>query len=198
MYKDFNEKILKFAQDCKKYRDIILASKAIRISSVIIGIVIFLLFITPLFFDNSMLKFSMIQKISRATNADFDINGDIEVSFLPTPTIKISEAVLLNYKHKPIFSKEEELFNFYAKNIKIKFSIFDIYDDILASEIEFDEGFLKFLAIQKTLPIAIIKLPMFWLDIKNYLRYPLQNQGLALVIKFLNFPKLLMMIFVII
>ena len=104
MYKDFNEKILKFAQDCKKYRDIILASKAIRISSVIIGIVIFLLFITPLFFDNSMLKFSMIQKISRATNADFDINGDIEVSFLPTPTIKISEAVLLNYKHKPTFS----------------------------------------------------------------------------------------------
>ena len=119
MHKDFKEKISKFAQDFKKYCDIIIASKAIRVWSLIIGIIIFLLFITPLFFDNSLLKFSMIQKISRATNADFDINGDVEISFLPKPTISISEAVLLNYKHKPTFSKEEELFNFYATGINV-------------------------------------------------------------------------------
>ena len=152
MHKDFKEKISKFAQDFKKYCDIIIASKAIRVWSLIIGIIIFLLFITPLFFDNSLLKFSMIQKISRATNADFDINGDVEISFLPTPTISISEAVLLNYKHKPTFSKEEELFNFYAKNIKIKFSIFDIYSDNLASEIEFVDGFFEVFSDPKNIP----------------------------------------------
>ena len=191
MYKDFNEKILKFAQDCKKYRDIILASKAIRISSVIIGIVIFLLFITPLFFDNSMLKFSMIQKISRATNADFDINGDIEVSFLPTPTINISEAVLLNYKHKPIFSKEEELFNFYAKNIKIKFSIFDIYDDILASEIEFDEGFFEVFSDPKNIPNRNNKITDVLVGYKKLPAVSPTESGLSISNKIFKFSEII-------
>jgi uncharacterized protein involved in outer membrane biogenesis len=191
MYKDFNEKILKFAQDCKKYRDIILASKAIRLSSVIIGIVIFLLFITPLFFDNSMLKFSMIQKISRATNADFDINGDIEVSFLPTPTIKISEAVLLNYKHKPTFSKEEELFNFYAKNIKIKFSIFDIYDDILASEIEFDDGFFEVFSDPKNIPNRNNKITDVLVGYKKLPAVSPTESGLSVSNKIFKFSEII-------
>ena len=191
MYKDFNEKILKFAQDCKKYRDIILASKAIRLSSLIIGIVIFLLFITPLFFDNSMLKFSMIQKISRATNADFDINGDIEVSFLPTPTIKISEAVLLNYKHKPTFSKEEELFNFYAKNIKIKFSIFDIYDDILASEIEFDNGFFEVFSDPKNIPNRNNKITDVLVGYKKLPAVSPTESGLSISNKIFKFSEII-------
>ena len=99
---NFKELIIKILQESKKYRDVIIHSKVLRLiffGGIIIGL---LLFFIPLFFDNSMLKFSLIQKISRATNADFDINGDVEISFLPRPTITISEAVLLNYKHQQV------------------------------------------------------------------------------------------------
>lgn len=138
--------------EIKKYWEILYNSIAIKIIFFINLFIFTILFLIPLTFDNSLLKFSLIQKISRATEADFDINGEVEVSFLPTPTVIINDAVLLNYKHKPKFSKNEELFNFYAKKIKIKFSFFAMSDDNLAKEIEFDDGFFEAFSDPNNIP----------------------------------------------
>ncbi len=191
MFKNFYEFTLKYSQELKKYRDIIIASKALRGVFLVIFIIGLLLFFTPLFFDNSMLKFSLIQKISRATNADFDINGDIEVSFLPTPTINISEAVLLNYKHKPVFAKNEQLFNFYAKNIKIKFSIFDIYSDNLASEIEFDDGFFEVFSDPKTIPPRNNKITEVLVGYKKIPAVSPTESGLSISNKIFKFSEII-------
>ncbi|MFM7620899.1 MAG: hypothetical protein ACKO47_04765 [Alphaproteobacteria bacterium] len=138
--------------EIKKYWEILYNSLTIKIIFFINLFIFTVLFLIPLTFDNSLLKFSLIQKISRATEADFDINGEVEVSFLPTPTVIINDAVLLNYKHKPKFSKNEELFNFYAKKIKIKFSFFGMSDEKLAEEIEFDDGFFEAFSDPNNIP----------------------------------------------
>ncbi|GDX36622.1 hypothetical protein LBMAG18_11330 [Alphaproteobacteria bacterium] len=142
----------KLYHEIKKYWEILYNSIAIKIIFFVFLFLITLLLLIPLTFDNSLLKFSIIQKISRATEADFDINGEVEVNFFPTPTVILNEAVLLNYKHKPKFSKNEELFNFYAKRIKIKFSFFSMSDESLAKEIEFDNGFFEVFSDPKNIP----------------------------------------------
>ena len=188
---NFKELIIKILQESKKYRDVIIHSKVLRLiffGGIIAGL---LLFFIPLFFDNSMLKFSLIQKISRATNADFDINGEVEVSFLPRPTITISEAVLLNYKHQPNFAKEEELFNFYAKNIKIKFSIFDIYSDNLASEIEFTDGFFEVFSDPKNIPQRNNKITEVLVGYKKLPSVSPTESGLSISNKIFKFSEII-------
>jgi hypothetical protein len=152
MQENIKNLIIKIFHEIKKYWEILYNSLAIKIIFFINLFIFTVLFLIPLTFDNSLLKFSLIQKISRATEADFDINGEVEVSFLPTPTVIINDAVLLNYKHKPKFSKNEELFNFYAKKIKIKFSFFSMADDSLAKEIEFDDGFFEVFSDPNNIP----------------------------------------------
>lgn len=188
---NFKELIIKILQESIKYRDVIIHSKVLRLiffGGIIIGL---LLFFIPLFFDNSMLKFSLIQKISRATNADFDINGDVEISFLPRPTITISEAVLLNYKHQPNFAREEELFNFYAKNIKIKFSIFDIYSDNLASEIEFTDGFFEVFSDPKNIPQRNNKITDVLVGYKKLPSVSPTESGLSISNKIFKFSEII-------
>jgi hypothetical protein len=117
-------------------------------------------------------------------------NGDVEISFLPTPTINISEAVLLNYKHKPTFSKEEELFNFYAKNIKIKFSIFDIYNDSLASEIEFVDGFFEVFSDPKNIPNRNNKITDVLVGYKKLPAVSPTESGLSISNKIFKFSEI--------
>lgn len=186
-----SEKLKKISAEILKYWEITYNSIAVRISFVSILFVVAMLFFIPLFFDNSMLKFSLIQKISRATEADFDINGDVEVSFLPTPTVTINEAVLLNYKYKPTFSKNEELFNFYAKTIKIKFSILGIYEDKLANGIEFEDGFFEIFSDPKNIVQRNNKITEVLVGYKKLPAVSPTESGLSISNKIFKFSEII-------
>lgn len=186
-----SDKLKKISAEILKYWEIIYSSNAVRISFFGILFIVAMLFFIPLFFDNSMLKFSLIQKISRATEAEFDINGDVEVSFLPTPTVTINEAVLLNYKYKPTFSKSEELFNFYAKTIKIKFSILGIYEDKLANEIEFEDGFFEIFSDPKNIVQRNNKITEVLVGYKKLPAVSPTESGLSISNKIFKFSEII-------
>ncbi len=77
---------------------------------------LFLLTFVPFLFNNSALQFQIEQRISAALKTNFEIDGKVEVVFLPTPSITINDVILQNYNH------EGKNYNFYAKEVTVKLS----------------------------------------------------------------------------
>ena len=149
---NLKEQLLKNYQELKKYWEIAYHSTAIRIAFFSIFAIITIISLIPLTFDNSLLKFSLIQKVSKISEADFDINGDVEVALFPSPSITINDAVLLNLKHQPNFVKQDELYNFYAKKIIIKFSLTGLLGEEKINSIEFEDGFFESFSDPQNIP----------------------------------------------
>ncbi len=99
---------------------------------------LFLLLIVPLLFDNSVLKFKIEQKVGEVLKANFEINAEVAVALLPSPSITINEVYLNNYK------PQEKNYNFYAKKIKIKSSVWSfLQGEFSINEVIFTEAILQ-------------------------------------------------------
>ena len=112
----------------KSLKEKILESEAFKIAaSVFLGLILFLI-ILPFFFDNSALKFQIVQKISQISGANFVINGNVSITLLPVPSITANDVLLQNYKPKnfaeEVENKSQKIYNLYAKSVKIKLQIF--------------------------------------------------------------------------
>ncbi len=101
-----------------KNLQLIVKSEGFKIFSVVFAVIIFFLFIIPFILSTKGLKFAIEQKISNITRANFNINGDVDVSFLPTPTIKIHDSFLLKYQN------DGKICNLGVGKIKISFPFF--------------------------------------------------------------------------
>jgi hypothetical protein len=131
----------------KSLKEKILESEAFKIgTSVFLGLIL-LLIILPFFFDNSALKFQIVQKISQISGANFVINGNIRIELLPAPSITANDVLLQNYKSKnfaeEVENKSQKIYNFYAKSVKIKLPIFQFSKDFIIDEIILNDPVLE-------------------------------------------------------
>jgi len=131
----------------KSLKEKILESEAFKIgASVFLGLIL-LLIILPFFFDNSALKFQIVQKVSQISGANFVINGNIRIALLPVPSITANDVLLQNYKPKifaeEIENKSQKIYNLYAKSVKIKLPIFQFSSDTVIDEIIFTDPVLE-------------------------------------------------------
>ncbi len=122
----------------------ILKSELVRIGAAVFFGLALLIFLIPLFFNNSGLKFQIEQKISQIYGANFTIYGDVKVSFLPSPTISAENVVLQNYKTRnPDDEKSEKIYNLSAKLVKVRFPIFKFSSNSLIKKITFYDAVLE-------------------------------------------------------
>lgn len=122
----------------------ILKSELVRIGAAVFFGLALLIFLIPLFFNNSGLKFQIEQKISQIYGANFVIYGDVKVSFLPSPTISAENVVLQNYKTRnPDDEKSEKIYNLSAKLVKVRFPIFKFSSNNLIKKITFYDAILE-------------------------------------------------------
>lgn len=84
---------------------------------VIVVLLAFLLYV-PYLFNNNNLRFQLEQKISQYTKGNLEIKGQIKISALPSPAVSLNEIILRNY------IKNNNNYNIYIKNAKIKLSFF--------------------------------------------------------------------------
>ncbi|MES2961842.1 MAG: AsmA family protein [Pseudomonadota bacterium] len=131
----------------KSLKDKILKSEAFKIgASVFLGLIL-LLVILPFFFDNSALKFQIVQKVSQISGANFVINGNVRIALLPVPSITANDVLLQNYKPKifaeEVENKSQKIYNLYAKSVKIKLPIFQFSSDAVINEITFTDAILE-------------------------------------------------------
>lgn len=108
-------KITKIFEYLKSYKFPAFKSKILKVIALGLCALVLTLFTTPLLLDNSGLKFQIEQDISKSLGANFTINGDIDVSFLPF-SISTKNVLLQNY------GKGEKIYNFYAKSAEIDLS----------------------------------------------------------------------------
>lgn len=114
--------------------------------AIFLGIV-FLIFLAPAFFDNTILKSQIEQKFRTIFVADVAINGEVKVAWLPVPMVTLQDVVVKDYRPK-IFEKviksldknaSSKTYNFYAKSIQIRFPIFKFSDSKFAEKIIFND-----------------------------------------------------------
>ena len=125
----------KFVEKLKGIKKRVLESEVVRIGSAVFFGLIFLLFLLPLFFNNSALKFQISQKFSQILGANLIINGDVEVSFLPVPTITLEDVMLQNYQQHDSKRGGGKIYNIYAKSAQIKLTVFKLFDDPVVKKI---------------------------------------------------------------
>ena len=101
-----------------KNLQLITKSEGFKIFSVVFVVILFLLFVIPFILSTKGLKFAIEQKVSNITKANFNINGNVSVSFLPTPTVKIQDSFLLKYQN------DGKICNLGVGKIKISFPFF--------------------------------------------------------------------------
>lgn len=100
----------------KSYKFPALQSKILKRGALGTCALILTLFTLPLLLDNSELKSQIEKDISKSLGANFTINSDIEVSFLPSMSISAKNILLQNY------GKGAKVYNFYAKSAEIDLS----------------------------------------------------------------------------
>ncbi|MBP7709937.1 MAG: AsmA family protein [Rickettsiales bacterium] len=115
----------KLTEKFVEIKNSIIKSELVRVGSLVFFGLGLLLFLLPFFFNNSALKFQITQQASKILNADFAVLGDVEVAFLPSPTITLNEVLLRNYRVKSGEDLPEEVYNIYAKKTAIKMSVFN-------------------------------------------------------------------------
>jgi len=101
-----------------KNLQLITKSEGFKIFSVVFVAILFFLFIIPFILSTKGLKFAIEQKVSNITKANFNINGNVAISFLPTPAIKINDSFLLKYQN------DGKICNLGVGKIKISFPFF--------------------------------------------------------------------------
>ena len=111
----------------------VLESEVARIASIVFFVIGCILFLIPLFLNNSALKFQIEQKISQISGASIAINGKVSVAFLPTPSITLKQVVLRNYKTGE--AKSEKIHNIYAKSVELKLTVFKFIEDPVIKKI---------------------------------------------------------------
>lgn len=97
-----------------------------------------LLLIIPLFFDSNALKFAAENKVNNSLNGRFSINGKVRATFLPSPSIILSDVLLQGYVN------DEKTYNFYAKTVQIKASFAAIFGGkFIPKKIIFSDAILE-------------------------------------------------------
>jgi hypothetical protein len=91
-------------------------TKSFRIAVLLLCIIVSLLFFIPVLLNNSALKLQIEQDVSKALGANFTINSNVEISFLPSISVSAKDVVLKNY------NKKNKIYNFYAKFAKVELS----------------------------------------------------------------------------
>ncbi|MBU6339742.1 MAG: AsmA family protein, partial [Rickettsiales bacterium] len=91
-----------------------------KIVSLTLCAIVLLLFWLPLFLNNAALKFQVEQDVSKALGANFTINSDVEISFLPSLSLSAKNVLLKNY------NKKNKIYNFYAKSAQVELSWFHL------------------------------------------------------------------------
>lgn len=117
----------------------IFKSEGLRIGALVFFVIILLVFALPFFFNNAALKSQIVQKVNQISGANFTINGDVTINFLPYPSITVGDALLQNYKPK----STNKTYNFYAKSVRIIFPVFNFSDDVFVKRIIFTDAILE-------------------------------------------------------
>jgi uncharacterized protein involved in outer membrane biogenesis len=129
----------KIIEKFKNLQAIIFKSEGLRISALVFFVIILLVFALPFSFNNAALKYQIIQKVNQISGANFVINGDVTISFLPYPSITVGDALLQNYKSE----STKKTYNFYAKSVQIIFPVFNFSDDVFVKKIIFTDAILE-------------------------------------------------------
>ena len=83
----------------------------------IVLLIIFFIFISSWFFDNTYLQNKIGTHFSKIINANFIIKGNVKVQIIPVPKIVLSDVFIENYHHA------EDIYNLYAEKITLSFNI---------------------------------------------------------------------------
>jgi hypothetical protein len=95
-------------------------SKKTKIISLIISLligVILLLMSLPSFFNLSNLKRDIELNLAKQISAAVEIRGSTNIEIFPFPSVNIKNVLITNYQ------KDGNIYNFFAKNIKVRLSI---------------------------------------------------------------------------
>ena len=133
-------KIIKLAKSLINFYKIArktLRSKTFRSISIALLIIIFFAYTTPLFLNNSGLKLQIEQKISEITNGSFVIDGPLEISLLPYPSISAKNVIAQNIN---IINKEYRL---YAEEIKSKIPLFGISKNNISNKVTIKNAIIE-------------------------------------------------------
>lgn len=83
----------------------------------IVLLIIFFIFISSWFFDNTYLQNKIGTHFSKIINANFIIKGNVKVQIIPVPKIVLSDVFIENYHHA------EDIYNLYAEKITLSFNV---------------------------------------------------------------------------
>ena len=115
----------------------IIKSKPFKLLAGGVFIVTSFLFVTPLFFNNSALKAEIEKQVSKSLNANFKINGEVEVAILPYPAIIGYDILLQNYSY------EDKIYNLYAKSGRVRIAIFKFLGNSLIRDFTLSDAVLE-------------------------------------------------------
>lgn len=114
------------------------ASEAYKIVLPVFFACLFLLIFIPFLFNNSALQFQIEQKVSAVLKANLEIEGEVSVAFLPSPSITINDVILQNYVD------DGENYSFYAKKITVKLSFLSsLMGELAIDKIIFSQAILQ-------------------------------------------------------
>lgn len=99
-------------------------SEGLRMTFITFTILFGIVYIIPIFFDNSRLKYDIETKLKNLTQATISIKGEVSVSLIPSPSISLSNVFIENYAPAKKRSENDDFYNIYVKNLKIIFPIF--------------------------------------------------------------------------
>ncbi len=132
-----------FLEKLNEIKTKILKSEFVRIGFPIFFGILLILFLLPFFFNNSALKFQISQKVSQTLGADLTILGDVDVAFLPSPSITLNEVLLRNYSANKTPDRDNKIQNIYAKKIHIKLALFKASQGLAIKKIIFSDAILQ-------------------------------------------------------
>jgi hypothetical protein len=135
------EHLKDFLQNFKLKLKRLAKSEIFRISLAVILSVFLIFAITPLFFDNSALKFQVKQKVVEIFKLNLEIKGGVDVRFLPAPQLVLNEVLIEDFKPENQNLDSAKIYNLYAEKLIIKFSIFSNLNAV--SKIIFENATLE-------------------------------------------------------
>lgn len=108
--------------------------ETLRTAFLILLSLIMLILAVPYFFDNSALKFQLGQKISQSIGTKFTIYGKVGVTFLPVPSIIVSDVIFEDYRDK----NSDKIYDLYAKSLKVELPLFggDSLKKLILSDVD--------------------------------------------------------------
>lgn len=131
-------KITQIFEDLKSYQFTFFKTKIFQIGALGLCAIILTLFMLPLILNNAGLKFQIEQDVSKSLGANFTINSDLEVSFLPAISLSAKNILLQNY------GKGEKVYNIYARSAQVDLSFFELLlGNVVSKKITFTKAILE-------------------------------------------------------